>query len=569
MSNSIPEIEDTKLLFIFGYNGADSHPAVARRIVRAKQKGAKIIVTDPRVIEAARIADIHLQIKGGTNQLVLNTLANVMINEGLCDEQFIAERTKDFEEFKKIVEKYTPEYAEPIIEVPAELIRQAAREYANAETAMILYGMGVTQFRQAVDVVKTLANIAMMTGNLGKPNTGICPVRGQNNVQGACDMGALPVLLPGYQAVADENARRKFAEAWGVKYEDFPAEAGNVITKMPERVLHETNENRKIRAFYVMGEDPAQSDPDLHEVRAAFNALEFVVVQDIFMNKTATFADVVLPATSWGEHEGIYSCSDRGFQRHRKAIEPKGDVKTDWDIICRISTAMGYPMKYNNTKEIWDEVRSLCPSFKGATYEKIERQGSVQWPCRDEAPEDTGTPILHVGKFTTADGLGLFHAAEYIEPGEKENAEYPFTLTTVREVGHYSARTMTGNCRALVNLEDEPGWIEMNVNDCDKLGVKRGDIIRVKSRRGNILTRCKPTERIKEGSTCMTYQWWIGACNELTTHFMDPISSTPEYKYCAINLEKIDDQKWAENQVKKIYNQIKTDMRVAPERRGS
>ena len=318
-----------------------------------------------------------------------------------------------------------------------------------------------------------------------------------------------------------------------------------------------------------MGEDPAQSDSDLNEMKKAFEALDFIVVQDIFMNKTATFADVILPATSWGEHEGLYSCSDRGFQRHRKAIEPPGDVKTDWDIISQISTAMGYPMKYNNTKEIWDEVRSLCPSFKGATYEKIEEIGSLQWPCRDESMDDKGTPILHVGKFTTADGLGIFHAAEYIPPGEVECDEYPFSLTTVREVGHYSARTMTGNCRALVALEDEPGNVQMNPQDCEKLGIKDGELLWIKSRRGKVFARCWASDRVKPGDTCMTYQWWIGACNELTTDFKDPVAATPEYKYCAVNIEKIGDQVWAENYLKDTYDKIKADMRVDAERRRS
>ena len=565
MSNSIPEIENTKLLFIFGYNGADSHPIVARRIVKAKQNGAKIIVTDPRVTEAARIADIHLQLKGGTNLLLLNAIAHVIIEENLCDKKFISERTREFDAYKALVEKYTPEYAQVSVGISAELIRSAAREYAGSDNAMILYGMGVCQFRQAVDVVKTLANLAMMTGNLGKPNAGINPVRGQNNVQGACDMGALPNMFPGYQFVTDESARKKFEEAWGV--DSLSADVGNVITKMPDRVLHEKDDSRKIRAYYIMGEDPAQSDPDLAEVELMFRELEFVVMQDIFMNKTSEYADVILPSTAWGEHEGVYACADRGFQRFRKAIEPKGDVKTDWEIISLISSAMGYPMKYNNTKEIWDEMRALCPSFKGATYEKLEKLGGVQWPCRDESMEDIGTPILHVGRFTTSDGLGVFHCADYIPPGEATSEEYPFSLTTVREVGHYSARTMTGNCRVLRDLEDEPGYIQMNRSDSEKLAIQEGDLLWVTSRRGKVLTRSMPTDRINPGATAMTYQWWIGACNQLTTSFLDPISSTPEYKYCAVNLEKIDDQEWAERYLKETYDNLKDVMDVKPERR--
>ncbi len=562
MSMSLPEIEDAKLLFIFGYNGADSHPIVARRIVKAKQKGAKLVVCDPRITESARIADYHLQLKGGSNMALVNAIGNVIIAENLHDKKFIEDHTMNFDEYKEIVAKYTPEYVEPITQIPANLIREAARAYAKSETSMILYGMGVCQFAQAVDVVKGLASLAMLTGNFGKPNCGIGPVRGQNNVQGACDMGALPNCYPGYQSVTDDAIREKFEKAWGAKLSN---KVGSPITHVPRRVLEEKDESKKLRAYYVFGEDPAQSDPDLHEVREALEKLEFVVVQDIFMNKTALYADVVLPSTSWGEHEGVYTCADRGFQRFRKAVEPQGDVKTDWQIICEISTEMGYPMSYNNTKEIWDEMRNLAPGFKGVTYEKLEALGSVQWPCRDESMEDKGTKFLHKdGKFANPNGKANFFAAEWRPPCELENQEYPYVLSTVREVGHYSARTMSGNCRALANLEDEPGWIQMSVQDCEKLNVKEGELIKVISKRGSTITRVSPTERVKPGATYMTYQWWVGACNELTTAYLDPISNTPEYKYCAVKLEKINDQAWAEQYIKDTYNSLKQSMGIAP-----
>ena len=556
MSNSIPEIENTDLLLIFGYNGADSHPIVARRIVKAKEKGAKIIAVDPRVTETARISDIHLDLKGGTNMMLVNAFGNVLINENLYDKDFVANHTDNFEEYKKIVEPYTPEYAEKYTKIPANTIRNAMREYAKAKNAMILYGMGVCQFSQAVDVVKGLASLALLTGNLGRPNVGIGPVRGQNNVQGACDMGALPDVYPGYQKVTNPEIRSKFEKAWGVT---LPSEIGVKLTEVPHAVLEEN----KIKAYYIFGEDPVQSDPDAAEVREALDACEFVVVQDIFMNKTALHADVILPATSWGEHEGVYSCADRGFQRIRKAVEPKGDVKTDWDIICRVSTAMGYPMQYNNTKEIWDEMRSLTPSFFGATYEKIEKLGCVQWPCRDESDEDKGSVFLHKdGNFSTDNGRGKLFAADWRPPYEIEDNEYPFSLSTVREVGHYSVRTMTGNCRTLSQLEDEPGYLQINYKDAQKLNIKDKEIIRVSSRRGSVLTRALVTDRVQEGATYMTYQWWVGACNELTISSLDPISKTPEYKYCAIKVEKIDDQSYAEECVKNEYKDLRTKMGV-------
>lgn len=556
MSNSIPEIEDANLLLVFGYNGADSHPIVARRIVRAKEKGAKIITVDPRVTETARISDMHLALKGGTNMILVNAFGNVLINENLYDKDFVANHTDNFEEYKKIVAPYTPEYAEKYTNIPADAIRQAMREYAKAKDSMILYGMGVCQFSQAVDVVKGLASLALLTGNLGRPNVGIGPVRGQNNVQGACDMGALPDVYPGYQKVTNPQIREKFEKAWGVT---LPSEIGVKLTEVPHAVLEEN----KIKAYYIFGEDPVQSDPDAAEVREALDACEFVVVQDIFMNKTALHADVILPATSWGEHDGVYSCADRGFQRIRKAVEPKGDVKTDWDIICRVSTAMGYPMSYNNTKEIWDEMRSLTPSFFGATYEKIEKLGCVQWPCRSESDEDKGSMFLHKdGNFSTDNGRGKLFATEWRPPYEIEDDEYPFSLSTVREVGHYSVRTMTGNCRTLSQLEDEPGYLQINYKDAQKLCIKDNEIIRVSSRRGSVLTRALVTDRVQEGATYMTYQWWVGACNELTISSLDPISKTPEYKYCAVKVEKIEDQNYAEECVKNTYKDLRVKMGV-------
>jgi predicted molibdopterin-dependent oxidoreductase YjgC len=316
MSNSIPEIEDTKCVFIFGYNAADSHPIVARRIVNAKQKGAKIIVVDPRMTESARIADLWLPIRNGTNMALVNAFGNVLINEGLYKKDYVENYTEGLSQYQAIVAKYTPEYAETITGLPAESIREAMRIYASAPGAFILYGMGVTHYGQAVDVVKGLSGLALLTGNLGRPNVGIGPVRGQNNVQGACDHGALPNVFPGYQSVTDEKIRAKFEKAWGVK--ELPSKVGYALTDVPHKV-----KEGKLKAYYIFGEDLVQTDPDAASVREALKNMELVIVQDIFMNKTALHADVIFPATSWGEHEGTYSTADRGFQRFHKAIEPK------------------------------------------------------------------------------------------------------------------------------------------------------------------------------------------------------------------------------------------------------
>ncbi|MDR2795843.1 MAG: formate dehydrogenase subunit alpha [Spirochaetaceae bacterium] len=563
MSLSIPEIEDAEVIFNIGYNAAASHPIVARRIVRAKEKGCFIICADPRITETARISDLHLQLKGGTNVALVNALANVIISEDLMDKEFVKEHTKGFDEFWDIVKDYTPEYAESITGISAKDIRFTARKYASSKHSVILWGMGITQFSQGVEAVKCLCSIAMLTGNFGHYACGTGPVRGQNNVQGTCDMGDLPDVYPGYQSVTDPEIRAKFEKAWGVKLDD---KAGIQLTRVPEFVQHQSDPAKRLHAYYITGEDPCQSDPDLEEIRESLDMIDFVVVQDIFWNKTCEHADAILPATAWGEHEGVYTSSDRGFQRVRKVLEPAGNVKTDWEITCLIATAMGYKMRYNNTEEIWNEMIDLCPKFTGATYEKIERLGSVQWPCWDKGPQDTGTMFLHSGgKFATPDGIGILKTSPYHPPTEVENGEYPLTLCTVREVGHYSVRTMTGNCRLLRNLEDEPGWVEMSHEQAGQLGVKEGDIVKIISKRGYAYTRAKPTERVRTGAVYMTYQWWIGACNELTISSLDPTSRTPEYKYCAARIEKIPDQKWAEEEVKRRYADIRKRMHIEKE----
>ena len=552
MSNSIPEIEDTRCVFIFGYNAADSHPIVARRVVNAKQKGAKVIVVDPRMTESARIADLWLPIRNGSNMAMVNAFGHVLIEERLYNKEYVANYTEGFEEYRAIVAPYTPEYAEKITGVPADAIRNAMRVYAAAPSAFILYGMGVTHYGQAVDVVKGLSGLALLTGNFGRPNVGIGPVRGQNNVQGACDHGALPNVFPGYQPVTDERARAKFEKAWGVA--QLPAKVGCTLTDVPHLV-----KEGKLRAYYIFGEDLVQTDPDAASVREALKTLEFVIVQDIFMNKTALHADVILPATSWGEHEGTYSTADRGFQRFHKAIEPKGDVKPDWEIISLLATAMGYPMKYNNTEEIWNEMRALCPAFAGVTYERLEKLGTIQWPCPSE--EHPGTPYLYSGnRFDTPSGKGQLFASEWRPPVEQPDSQYPLILSTVREVGHYSGRTMTGNCAALQVLADEPGYLQISTVDARDMGIQDQELVWVSSRRGKVMSRASVTDRVNTGAVYMTYQWWVGACNELTIHHLDPISKTPEYKYCAVAVEKIQDQAWAERYVQDEYSKIKAQM---------
>ena len=554
MSNAINEIDNSDLVFIFGYNPADSHPIVANHILRAKQNGANIIVCDPRRIETARIADMHIALRNGSNIALLNAIGHVIITENLYDRAFVATRTEGFDAYHQIVERYKPESVEAITGVSAREIRQAARLYAGAKTATLLWGMGVTQFWQGVETVRALTSLAMLTGNLGKAHVGVNPVRGQNNVQGACDMGALPDTYPGYQFVKFPENREKFARAWGV--DSLPAHPGYRISELPHRVAH-----KEVRAAYIMGEDPLQTDAELSAVRQAFADLELVIVQDIFMTKTAAVADVILPSTSWGEHEGVYTAADRGFQRFFKAVEPKWDLKTDWQIISEIATRMGYPMHYDNTQQIWDELRQLCPGFKGATYEKMGELGYIQWPCRDESPEDQGTSFLFAEKFDTPNGLAQFFTCDWMAPIDKLDDDYPMVLSTVREVGHYSCRSMTGNCAALAALADEPGYVQINTEDAKQLGIEDEALVWVNSRKGRVITRAQVSDRPNRGAVYMTYQWWIGACNELVTENLSPITKTPEYKYCAVRVEPIADQVAAEQYVIDEYNKLKKALR--------
>ena len=351
--------------------------------------------------------------------------------------------------------------------------------------------------------------------------------------------------------------REKFAKAWGIDASLMDDKVGVRITEVPHLALE-----GKVKAYYIMGEDPLQTEADLGLVRKGFEALDFVVVQDIFMTKTAEQADVLLPATSWGEHGGVFTCADRGFQRFEKAIEPTYNVKRDWEIISLLASEMGYPMHYDDNQQIWDEMRELCPLFYGVTYEKMGEMGHVQWPC--PTLDHPGTQYLYEdNQFATPDGKGHLFAAPWRAPAEIPDADFPLVLCTVREVGHYSCRSMTGNCAALQSLADEPGFVQINPTDAELLNIRDQQLVWVSSRRGKVISRANVSERINHGSVYMTYQWWIGACNELTQDNLDPISKTPETKYCAVKVEAIDDQNWAENYAQESYQSMKTRLKVA------
>ncbi len=556
MSCGVPGMEDAGCLFLFGYNPSASHPIVSRRIVKAKEKGAKIIVADPRVIETARIADIYLPLKNGSNIAFLNAFANVIVTEGLVDEEFVKEHTLGFDEWWDTIKEYTPENTQEITGVDPQLLREAARMYATAEPSSILcWGMGVCQHLQNVEAVHACAAIACVSGQIGKPNSGVAPVRGQNNVQGACDMGALPNYFPGYQKVTDPDIRQKFADHWNVPVEALSDHVGYKVSDLPKLI-----EEGKIRAFYNFGEDPVQTEPDVPHLTKMLEKLDLFVCQDIFMTQTAAMADVVLPATSWGEHEGVFTACDRTFQYFSQAVPPKGECKHDWQIFSELAERMGYDMHWENTQQIWDEeCRALWPAAYGATYEKMAGTGHAQWPI--PTLDHPGTPDLFLGgKFTTPEGKAHLVAHDYRDPTEMPDEEFPLILCTVREVGHYSCRSMTGNCKVLALLADEPGELRIHPDDAKERGIRDGELVRAWSRRGETMSRAVIDERVNAGTVYMTYQWWIGKCNNLTLHHVDDRSRTPEDKFSACQVEALPDQKWAERHLQELYSQLKEDL---------
>jgi len=524
MTNSIEEIQDAECIFVIGSNTTSSHPLVATRIFRAKQKGAKLVVADPRRIQLVTEADVYLRQKLGTDVALLNGMMHVILEKNWHKPSFIEERTEGFEEFRKTLEDYTPEKTAEITGVPAEDIIKAAEYYATAETATIIYCMGITQHVTGVDNVKTLANLAMMTGQIGRESTGVNPLRGQNNVQGACDMGGLPNVYPGYQAVTSIDAQKKFADAWEAELSD---QIGRTIPEMLDGL-----DDGSIKAMVIMGENPVQSDPDMAHVRKALSKAELLVVQDIFMTPTAQLAHVVLPGACFAEKDGTFSNTERRVTRVRKAIEPPGDARADWEIICDISNRFGYAMHYDSPAAIMDEIASLTPSYGGIFYDRLEGEG-LQWPCPDR--DHPGTKFLHKDAF--ARGKGLFHAIAYAPPAEVVDEAYPFWLTTGRVFAHYHTSTMTRNCPHL-DAEVREGLLELNPMDADTLGVADGDEVKVSSRRGELNVKTAVTDRVDKGVLFLPFHFMESNANVLTNTALDPIAKIPELKVCAVKLEK-------------------------------
>ena len=528
MTNYTKDFEHSKCFFIIGSNTTEQHPIVGIKIREmVREKGAKLIVADPREIPLTRIADIHLKIKPGSNIAILNGLMKVILDEDLWNKEYVETRTEGFDDLKAMLDKVTPEWVEEITGVSYPEVRQAARMIAENSPAALLYAMGITQHMTGHQNVLSCANLQMLLGNVGVHGGGVNPLRGQNNVQGACDMGGLPNVYSGYQKVIDENIRGKMAKAWGV--ESLPGNVGLTVTEMT---------GGKVKGLYVVGENPMVSDPHLNHVKKNLEGLDILVVQDLFLTETAQIADVVLPAVSFAEKDGTFTNTGRRVQRVRKAIEPIGDSKTDWEIVCDLATRMGYEMKYKSASDIFDEIAEVTPIYGGISYERIEEEG-LQWPC--PTPDHPGTEILHVGRFSR--GLGKFHAVEYLPPSEQPDDDFPLILTTGRSLFHYHTGSMTRRSYGLNTLRPE-ATVEMHQEDASRYGIADGDSVKVSSRRGEVVAKAVVGEQPMlgppiPGVSFMTFHFGEASANFLTSPKVDPIAKIPELKACAVKVEKI------------------------------
>jgi formate dehydrogenase major subunit len=550
MTNGIPEIgSDSDVILIIGSNTAECHPLIARQVIWAKERGAKLIVIDPRWSDMANKADLFIPLRVGYNIPVINALIHTIIRENLHKPEFIAQHTDGFDELARSVEDYSPENVQIMTGIPAEQLIAAARIYANAKAAAILYAMGITQFTHGTGNVVALSNLAVITGQIGRPGAGVCPLRGQNNVQGACDLGSLPDVYPGYLKVTDEKIGAHFEAAWDAT---LSRKLGLQVTQVPAAI-----EEGKLRSLFVFGENPLMSDPDSGELRHAFAHLDLMVVTDMFMTESARLADVVLPVAGWGEKDGTFTNTERRVQRVRKAVPPPDGAREDWWVFSELAKRMGYGgMAYDGPQAIWDEVRRLVPAtYSGISYERLEGNPGLCWPCPDEG--HPGTPILHQdGKFATPThkaqlipvlfdpdilpkekGLTferplLGHIAEHV------SAEYPYLLTTGRRVHHYHTGTMTRKSPVLDQLAPEE-LIELNPADARALKVRDGDFIRVETRRGYIVARSLVTDRVQPRMIFGTFHYWEASCNELTgAGALDPDCGIPEYKISAANVTR-------------------------------
>jgi formate dehydrogenase alpha subunit len=529
MTNPIRDIGQAGCILSIGSNTTASHPVIGLEVKKAVRRGAKLIVINPREIDLCRFADLFLQPLPGTDVALLMGMARVIVEENLVDWAFVKERTEGLEEFLKSLEEYDLDFVERVTGVPRDKIVEAARLYATHGPSTLLYAMGITQHSHGTDNVFALSNLALLTGNVGRPFSGVNPLRGQNNVQGACDMGGLPNVYPGYQRVNDPQVREKFEAAWGYPLNPNP---GLFLTEMFDAV-----DQGRIRAMYIIGENVLLSEPDARHAQKALEQLEFLVVQDIFLTETARLAHVVLPAATFAEKDGTFTNTERRVQRIYRAIPPVGESRPDWWIVCQVAQRMGaHGFDYAHPAEIMKEIATLTPIYGGISYERLEREGSLQWPCPH--PEHPGTPTLHTERFATPTGKGRLIPLRYRPPAETPDEEYPLILTTDRSLYHFHG-TMTRRVRGLNRLRGEE-WVEMNPEDALALGIADGQTVRVVSRRGEVIARAKVSKDSPPGVVSMTFHFAESPTNVLTNPVADPMAKTPELKVCAVRVERVE-----------------------------
>jgi formate dehydrogenase alpha subunit len=526
MTNSINEVRDARCILAIGTNTTEAHPIIGLEVKKAVANGAKLIVANPREIELVRFSHIWLKHRPGSDVALLMGMAKVIVDEGLLDRGFIEQRCEDFDAFLDSLKDFSLDFVEEATGVEKEKIVEAAKVYATEKPSSILYAMGITQHSHGTDNVIATANLAMLTGNIGQPSSGVNPLRGQNNVQGACDMGALPNVYTGYQAVSDAEIRKKFESAWGCSLNPTP---GLTVTEIFDAAYR-----GEIKAMYIIGENPLLSEPDISHAREALAKLEFLVVQDIFLSETAELADIVLAGVSFAEKDGTFTNTERRVQRVRKAIEPVGNSKPDWWITCELGKRMeGKGFDFAHPAEIMEEISKLTPSYGGISYERLEGSG-LPWPCPTK--DHPGTPILHRERFTR--GRGKFIPLSYKPSKELPDEGYPLILTTGRNLYHYHTGTMTRRVAGLNVLRRE-GEVEINPEDASSLGIKDGEKVKVISRRGEVEARAKVTEVSPVGVVFMTFHFAESPANRLTNPVVDPVAKIPEYKVCAVRIERI------------------------------
>lgn len=526
MTNSIDEFTGAKTIFSIGSNTTAAHPIIGLHIKEAKRRGAKIIVANPKEIDLCRFADIYMQHYPGTDVVLLMGMINVILEEGLQDSEFIKERCEGYDELLSSIAGFDLDSVSEITGVPANTIREAARLYAVNKPASLVYAMGITQHSHGTDNVLAVSNLALVTGNVGRESSGVNPLRGQNNVQGACDMGGLPNVYPGYQPVESEQAAAKFEKAWSA---ELSRENGLTHTEYFSEI-----EKGNIKALYQVGENPVLSEADANHVKKALDKLDFFVVQDIFLTETAKYADIVLPACSFAEKDGTFTNTERRVQRVRKAVDPPGVAKDDWWITCEIAKRMGAAgFDYEDVTDIVGEINSLTPSYAGITYDRIREEG-IQWPCTDS--DHKGTKFLHAEKFSRSSGKGRLFPLLYKASVELPDEEYPLLLTTDRSLYHYHTSTMTGRVSGLKDIE-EAELLRLNPADAQKMGLEKGEVVSVKSRRGIIKVMADIDDSCPEGVASLTFHFPDAPTNELTICAVDPVSKIPETKVCAVRIE--------------------------------